>query len=1534
MKKRISALLLALVMVLSLFPTTVFAAGRTKSSIGKSTTISWRDPNAGLQVQVDGNVKNQKLKVEVLDGEKAQQYFDALKAAGKELLNPVALDIKIVDKRGNEVQPMGDVKVAITKSGATLAGSVYHFSELTKAGDSITPAQASLEGSSETTVVKNPDVSDDKASSESALVFEELTSSTDGETATVTAKHFSVYVISDGETTETYRRTYQFLTEIDENGAAEEFEFINKAGQTTSTQIIKSGDALEPVEGPYVSNATLLGWYLVTKGTDGKYTYTDTQVEFDTPVTLSLTEDETVYAAPKYEAVYYVTFHETAAGGSEDVLQTKKVVFTSGTDANKVLISDVIAPQPDEGHIFYGWTYNNTNYSIYDADKKIQETYIEGLTGNADLYPYFIEAYWLRFVAGLSRAKYVPAIFAQTGEALTQLPVSERTGYTFDGWYTGSMDENGTITYGSQVTDGTGKVINPASGLTLTAETTLYGKWTANDNAKYKVIIWQQKVSDSKDATDAEKSYDYVSMDERPGVTDDPANATDADKSMSFTGFHYARTVQNSTTINADGSTVINVYYDRNLMAVNFYYRDGDEPDGAEAAYTYTPTTSDNGDQYGVMPDGSYQKLIRKNGTPTTRVYYTYTTTGFGGGTYEYTGTFYTKSSGWFGDNYNATQYNGNNLPPAGDNTTYYTEAIGGIFGIGAEHYQLTRRTQTIPSYDWYYVDSEGNEQPYTETRYTRSENYSYPYMVTYTGLYGQTFEQNGYEWPSSYEWYEAGGTNVTFLSGFSTEGNPYNLYDGGSTGSSYIYHYIQKLDGTYSQEEGYCFESKTTASSGNTSFTFYNKFDGFKVKSYSTGTNGFNAAGVGENVSDGDSRSSLSLPLHVYHERQKFSLTYYSEGEKVKELTGDNKIYYGADLTDYNYTLAQVGLEERDHYNFLGWYADEACNTPFDFSKPMPAANVVLYAKWEPVWYQIIVDPAGGELTSSIGATYMWKQFGQKIDAYTGLQRNYIEDPNGTYQYVYVNGEADPDGNIPAASRTATYVTAGEDYEGTKYRPINPASDPQYTFIGWYVVDENDKTTETPYIFENEIQAPLKIRAVWRLDGSYRVQYVPTATVTDGDTTTEVSGTFTQADAEALYADQAEVILPGGPTNVTPGFVFEGWEVVKSATGEVLDDNGGAFYQPGDTMVLNAIWSSNKMVYVRAHYSKIDASDKPVEITDITFNANGGTLTTDAETEINNAISAIVAKAAADETYTPSLEKTSNGVWTIKNLKINEGLPILSIEAAEKGRGYRLKAWNTKADGTGTEFKPGIIAGVDNKELENNGTPNTLYAIWEEVFYVYHTATGTFETVVKADGLNRMSLTTGYTDGKYTSYYYGGFSVYATGASEAPGLTFKAGKVDAGTIASTYWTRTSAAKSADKWAPTDTGAVYVIKEVPTAYLAQPKAVTIRDNYGHGDVTALHFISVTDSNIYRQAGIKLKGTDTRGMLAKSFTLQQNNGGTEKLTPQSLFGMDGYLAIVSKGTETGSYTACQAYWITLDGVTVYGIEANIKDITIN
>ena len=1081
---------------------------------------------------------------------------------------------------------------------------------------------------------------------------------------TFEAKSFSIYAIADesGETV-TARRTYKF-EDIDSNGTYKDYNFYNKNGEYVSTQITKKGDVLEEIPTPYHAGFTFQGWYIWDGSSWGD------KVDF-TAAEGDVTDGEEVTVRAKYDNVYYVNFHEYEKDAETDVILTTKIV----PQGQQLLISDVLAPQPDDTHIFYGWKLDDQAYPVYEGNQ-LKEAKIN-ITKNAELYPYFVEAYWLRFVSGEtgSQASYVPAQFVQANETVTTLPVPTREGYTFDGWYTGSIADN-VITYGTQVSDGTGKVTNPAAGLKLTEETTLFGHWTAQDNATYSVVIWKQKVSDDKNAADSAKTYDYETSYTRTGVTGAAVSPSSADLGHSWTGFHYARTVQTSETIQANGSTVINVYYDRDLMAVNFYYQSGDQPDGTETAYTYTRTTNDNGTQYGVLEDGTYVQLTRDSGTTTTRVYYTYGNYWW----YEYTGTFYTRSGNWSNYRYTATQYNGNNLPPNNDDTQYYTQNGNA----------LTRRTETTTSYEWTY-----NGQPYTGTRYTRSTMSGYPHMVTWTGLYGQSFSKYDYTWPSNYKWNESsegGGTNQTFLSGFTQTENPYNLYDQGNTGSTKIYHYKQALDGKYYETEG---TYRYTVNGNGGQFNFSDKFDGFTVNSYNTGESGFNAnGGANTNMSD----KPNTYPLHVYHTRNKWRIDYMSPDAggtfQTVHTTSNQSIYFEAPLIGYDLTLAQVGLSERPHYTFTGWYADETCTTKFDFSSTMPNANVAVYAGWEPVWYQVIVDPDGGELPQAVGSTYMWKQYQDTISRYE-IGRTYIEDPNGAYKYVYVDGKNDPDGNIKV--RTATYELAEDGYTGTRYRPITSA-DPTYSLVGWYVVDASGKTTSTPYDFNAEIEGPVTIRAVWRLAGDYGVVYNATAMV-DGVT---VSGAFTQDSPNARYSDGAEVVVQAGPTGVTQ-YVFDGWEVVD-ASGNTLDNNGGNYYQPGEDLILKAgAWAdSSKIIHIQAHYTKVEESDDPVSVTKIIYDANGGTTSVTSSAD-ENGIPLITVNA----------EKTQVAVT---KLHINQEQTTYGQSDFSRGsnEGWVLMGWNhdkAKADAGEVEFKCGQKIGADNLDPGDN----TLYAVWQQ---------------------------------------------------------------------------------------------------------------------------------------------------------------------------------------------------------------------------
>ena len=114
-----------------------------------------------------------------------------------------------------------------------------------------------------------------------------------------------------------------------------------------------------------------------------------------------------------------------------------------------------------------------------------------------------------------------------------------RSGYTFTGWY----DAEG----------------NPVTTVSETATVTAH--WKANSKTEYTVIHWQENANDDE--------YSSKDIEKKTGAT----NSTTSAKAKSYTGFT-AQTIEQKT-IAGDGSTIVNVYYKRNVYDVKFYSYSG-----------------------------------------------------------------------------------------------------------------------------------------------------------------------------------------------------------------------------------------------------------------------------------------------------------------------------------------------------------------------------------------------------------------------------------------------------------------------------------------------------------------------------------------------------------------------------------------------------------------------------------------------------------------------------------------------------------------------------------------------------------------------------------------------------------------------------------------------------------------------------------------------------------------------------------------------------------------------------------------------
>ena len=139
------------------------------------------------------------------------------------------------------------------------------------------------------------------------------------------------------------------------------------------------------------------------------------------------------------------------------------------------------------------------------------------------------------------------------------LPEVSKDGYNFDGWYTGA---NGTGT----------KVETIAHGSTGTQN--LYAKWTSTSSS-YTVKHWKQTLSGGDDYNETNYTCnDANQIESKTGTIATQTAATAMDTtSGAFIGFiaPSASEIESAqVTINADGSSVVNLYYKRQTYMVSY----------------------------------------------------------------------------------------------------------------------------------------------------------------------------------------------------------------------------------------------------------------------------------------------------------------------------------------------------------------------------------------------------------------------------------------------------------------------------------------------------------------------------------------------------------------------------------------------------------------------------------------------------------------------------------------------------------------------------------------------------------------------------------------------------------------------------------------------------------------------------------------------------------------------------------------------------------------------------------------------------
>ena len=233
---------------------------------------------------------------------------------------------------------------------------------------------------------------------------------------------------------------------------------------------------------------------------------------------VSVTQTQTITVQAIFETVYTVYFkHDGRTVATKELTDTQSSVSTG----------DVLVPVGADEKLT-GWYFGETRYETVSTANFPAGSDTLTLTAKVD------KGYWIHFNS--AGGSYVAPQFV-TGNT-SQPADPARPGFLFEGWY----EESGNrFTFGNQLT----------SNITLTAH------WRSNTSTKYTVIHWQEKADES--------GWSLHETETKTGGT----GAQTAAAAKSYDGFT-AQTITQQT-INGDGSTIVNVYYKRNVYDVKFF---------------------------------------------------------------------------------------------------------------------------------------------------------------------------------------------------------------------------------------------------------------------------------------------------------------------------------------------------------------------------------------------------------------------------------------------------------------------------------------------------------------------------------------------------------------------------------------------------------------------------------------------------------------------------------------------------------------------------------------------------------------------------------------------------------------------------------------------------------------------------------------------------------------------------------------------------------------------------------------------------
>lgn len=732
------------------------------------------------------------------------------------------------------------------------------------------------------------------------------------------------------------------------------------------------------------------------------------------------------------------------------------------------------------------------------------------------------------------------------------------------------------------------------------------------------------------------------------------------------------------------------------------------------------------------------------------------------------------------------------------------------------------------------------------------------------------------------------------------------------SESSETAYYYVEVLPGEEGTEHGsilYKEHHRDTSAGSGFSITDEDKYPitGFTFKEVKT------KSGSG-NAYDGAT---------FYYTRNRNKLVFDDQyGTKVTEELPFEQVLSESVNYKNNYQPAYPSTLEAGAYMFDGWYLDPGCTQPVDWTAKMPDAQVVVYAKWAPKNHTV--------------KAYLTKEV--------------------------VGGEAIYTYHVPHG----TAVT------NTPEDPPNGS----YVFVGWFYMDGN---VEKAFDFSMPIVKDLNLYAKWSSNTlvTYTIYYkfgdIEIAEPTTGSALAGTTLTFEAKTGDELNKDYQSGYFPNtGSHSLTMDingnneftFVYVAKEKVgytvrylEKGTEKVLheektDETSNAIitekfvqisgYAPDayqKRLVLSATEAENVITF---WYTKDDVH-APVQIVHWTQNIAGeGYTEYQSSTNLNGEIGqTYTGTPLTIPGFTYNAKKSNpSGTLTAEGLELNlyydrnmynyvvkhvdaDDNSVIKEEAVQQAR-FGAQVYGT-VDKTLEGYMP--IENQDETKTLIIGTgTNEIVFMYYKCYYIGHVRSGKLE---RTDTVRLTSSPANLTDAVTKGYLYGG--------------AFDDEKCET--------VHNFGQENAINFTPVK-GRTYYIWEVSQNYLKPRAYVVSRHDPAHNgqwNVVGLYLTSSVDRNMYSEVGFTVDGTNFASDGGKVYDKVQavytDGSGVKEEMYVDADGVWSVAAPNADGKERGGYVSIctvsmntfydksaesplsyQPYWVTLDGIKVTGAYA--------